>query len=121
MVDRGGGPCGQGLLPGARTNVASSMLFTPGNLSLMFFTTPVRAVTHWLVSVHSNRRPTKITRSGLAPPAQAEVGPVFQNALPALAHRSAKPLCTRTSSHLAPSTIVSKPWLYHSDVALMPM
>ena len=61
-----------------------------------------------------------MTRSGFAPPAQAEVGLVFQNALLGSAHLSTNPLCTRTSSHLAPSTIVSKPWLYHSAVALMP-
>jgi hypothetical protein len=87
----------------------------------MFLTTPVRAVVHCSVLVHSKRSPTKITRSGLAPPAQAEVGLVFQNALPGLAHRSTKPLCTRTSSHLSLPTRASKPWLYHSAVALMPM
>src|SRR3954447_5187645 len=45
---------------------------------------------------------------------------VFQMASLGLAQISMKPLWTRISSHLEPSTSFSNPWLYHSAVALMP-
>src|SRR5687767_6976496 len=121
MVDRLAAACGQGLLPGARTKVPSSMRSRPGNLACRFFTTAVSGGSHCSRVLLSKFRATKMIRSGLAPPAQAELGPVDQALALGLAHSSTKPLWTRTSSHLALSTSDSKPWLYHSAVALMPM
>jgi hypothetical protein len=89
---------------------------------LRFFTTAVSGGTHWSSMVVSKLSAMKMTRSGLlAFCAQGEVGPVFQTPALGSAHSSTKPLWTRISSHFPLSTSDSKPLLYHSWVALMPM
>src|SRR6185436_8425925 len=122
MVERLAGACGQGLLPGARTKVPSSMRFSPGYFAFRFFTTAVSGGTLCSRVLVSELRAMKMTRSGLpAFWAQAEVGPVFHTEALGSAHSSTNPLWTRINSHLPLSTIDSKPLPYHSAVALMPM
>src|SRR2546421_2953158 len=67
-------------------------------------------------------RATKMTRAGwLAFIVHGELGAVPHTPFLGSAQSSTKPLWTRMISHFALSTIVSKPCVYHSEVALIPI